>query len=210
MTSDGIGNRIVFVGASGHGKVCAEIAALNGYADILFLDDDIYVKKCGKYDVYGSTQDVDKFIDINTSFFVSIGNCEHRSRIQNEIEQKGGKVVTLIHPESIVSSESIIGSGSVVMAGAVINPCATLGKGVIVNTCSSVDHDCNIGDWCHVSVGAHVCGTVCVDSRTWLGAGSVIVNNICISSDCMIGAGAVVVEDIHESGKYIGVPAKKV
>ena len=31
--------RIVFAGAGGHGKVCAHIAAQNGYDSIIFLDD---------------------------------------------------------------------------------------------------------------------------------------------------------------------------
>lgn len=34
--------------------------------------------------------------------------------------------------------------GTVVMAGAIINPGATIGDGVIVNTSASVDHDCMI------------------------------------------------------------------
>ena len=33
-------NRLVIVGASGHGKVVADIAQLNGYTDIVFLDDN--------------------------------------------------------------------------------------------------------------------------------------------------------------------------
>lgn len=32
--------KIVIIGASGHGKVVANIAKLNGYDEILFLDDD--------------------------------------------------------------------------------------------------------------------------------------------------------------------------
>ena len=33
-------NKLIIIGASGHGKVVADIAALNGYKDIVFLDDD--------------------------------------------------------------------------------------------------------------------------------------------------------------------------
>ena len=33
-------NRLIVIGASGHGKVVADIAVLNGYEDIVFLDDD--------------------------------------------------------------------------------------------------------------------------------------------------------------------------
>ena len=34
-------DKIVIIGASGHGKVVADIAKLNGYQEIVFVDDDI-------------------------------------------------------------------------------------------------------------------------------------------------------------------------
>ncbi len=45
------------------------------------------------------------------------------------------------------------------MAGAVINLGTRIGQGCIINTCSSVDHDCAVGDFVHISVGAHIAGT---------------------------------------------------
>ena len=33
-------NRLMIVGAGGHGKVVADIATQNGYSDIVFLDDN--------------------------------------------------------------------------------------------------------------------------------------------------------------------------
>lgn len=33
-------SKLVIVGASGHGKVIVDIAKLNGYDNIVFLDDD--------------------------------------------------------------------------------------------------------------------------------------------------------------------------
>ena len=96
------------------------------------------------------------------------------------------------------------------MAGTVINSGTNIGKGCIINTCSSVDHDCLIGDFVHVSVGSHICGTVCIEAETWIGAGAIVSNNINIFRDCIIGAGAVVIDDINESGTYVGVPAKEI
>ena len=40
--------KIVIIGASGHGKVIADIARLNGYEEILFLDDDKSKRSCGR------------------------------------------------------------------------------------------------------------------------------------------------------------------
>ena len=143
-------------------------------------------------------------------FFVAIGNAALRESFQNRLERAGKPVGSLIHPSSVIGRETVIGSGTVIMAGAVINPGAALGRGCIVNTCASVDHDCRIGDFVHVSVGARVAGTVMVGARTWIGVGAVVKNNIEIAADCMIGAGTTVVRPITEAGTYVGTPARKI
>ena len=66
-----------------------------------------------------------------------------------------------------------------------------------------------IGDYVHVSVGAHLCGTVTIGEETWVGAGVIVSNNIDICEGCMVGTGAVVVKTISEAGVYTGVPAKR-
>lgn len=200
--------RIAIVGASGHGKVIADIAKKNGYSDIVFLDDNALLKECNGYPVVGTSGDADQYSD--RDFIVAIGNARIRQNVQCRLAAAGMHLVTLIHPNAVIGENVSLDEGTVVMAGAVINPCVKIGKGCIINTCASVDHDCTIRDFAHVSVGAHVAGTVTVGERTWLGIGSVVSNNSDITSDCMIGAGAVVVKNIQESGTYVGVPAKKI
>jgi acetyltransferase-like isoleucine patch superfamily enzyme len=95
------------------------------------------------------------------------------------------------------------------MAGVVMNADASIGEGCIINTSSSVDHDNVLADFVHVSVGAHLAGTVKVGKGAWIGAGAVVSNNISICREALVGAGAVVVCDITEPGTYIGVPAKR-
>lgn len=199
--------KITIIGASGHGRVVADIARLNGYDDISFLDDNSELKNCGRYKVVGSSQVIS---DIDSDFVVGIGNADIRNQILSKLEQLNKSIVSLIHPNAVVGEDVSIDVGTVVMAGAVINPGTRIGKGVIINTCSSVDHDCVIEDYVHVAVGAHICGTVTVGKSTWVGAGSTISNNINVCSYCMIGAGAVVISDIFEPGTYLGLPAKKV
>lgn len=194
-------NRLIIIGASGHGKVVAEIAALNGYEDIVFLDDDNSIKDCGGYPVVGRTLEPP-----DGEIFVAIGNSSYRRKYLELYSSR--KQPVLIHPTAVISKNAAIDVGTVVMAGAVINPSVEIGKGVIVNTCSSIDHDCVIDDYTHVSVGAHLCGSVKVGSETWVGAGSTVINNIEICSHCMIGAGALVVKDIKYPGTYVGIPAR--
>lgn len=195
--------KITIIGASGHGKVCADIAALNGYDEIEFLDDDESISHCGKYPVVGKT---DKAVD--GSVFVAIGNNEIRRKFCERyyIDQ----LVTLIHPSAVVAGDVKVGRGTVVMADAVINPGTSIGDGCIINTSSSVDHDNRIGSYTHIAVGAHTAGTVTIGENVWLGIGAIVSNNVNICSNCTIGAGAVVIKDIEVPGTYIGVPARMI
>ena len=195
-------NKLIIIGASGHGKVIADIAVRNGYTEIVFLDDDSNISECAGYPVVGKTS---KEKEMPGDKIVAIGNAKIRERIQNEIQ-----TITLIHPDATISRRVRIGNGSVIMAGAVINSDAVIGEGCIVNTGASVDHDCQIQSFSHISVGAHVAGTCEIGTRTWIGAGATVSNNVNICNDCMIGAGAVVIENIEESGTYVGVPAKRI
>ena len=195
-------NKLIIIGASGHGKVVADIAALNGYKDIVFLDDDESIRECAGYPVIGKSAEAP-----DGEIFVAVGNADTRKRLMELYKDR--VLPVLIHPNAVVAEGVEISVGSVVMAGAVINPGARIGKGCIINTSSSVDHDCIVEDFCHISVGAHLSGTVVVGTGTWIGTGAIVSNNINICGGCMIGAGAVVIKDIDEPGTYVGVPAKE-
>lgn len=197
--------KLAIIGASGHGKVVADIARRNGYKEIVFLDDDDSIHECGGYPVIGKSTEAGM---IDADVIIGIGNADVRKQIQESITDE--KLVTLIHPDAVVAEDVVIGKGTVVMAGAVINPEVRIGKGCIINTCSSVDHDCVVGNYVHIAVGSHLCGTVTVENGTWIGAGAIVSNNVSICSDCMIGAGAVIVNDIRESGTYVGVPGRRI
>jgi len=199
--------KLVIIGASGQGKVSADIAERMGYQEIVFLDDNIEIKKCGAYPVAGTTQNIDLYEDAD--FSVAIGDAVIRYRIQKMLEVKNYSFSTLIHPNATIASDVKIGNGTVVAAGAVINSGTTIGRGCIINTCASVDHDNVIGDFVHFAVGSHTAGTVRIGEGTCLGIGAVVSNNINICSGCMIGAGAVVIKDIKVPGTYVGVPAER-
>ena len=198
--------QLVIIGASGHGKVIADIAKKNGYEEIVFLDDKDELSACGNYPVVGKVDDFNKY---DCEFIVAIGNNAVREKIQNRLENSNKKIAILIHPNATIADDVGIGQGTVVMAGAIINPSVKIGKGCIINTCSSIDHECVLGNYCHVSVGAHLAGIVHLGNRVFVGAGVATAQCISISSDVTIGVGAAVVKNIEEKGTYVGVPAKR-
>jgi sugar O-acyltransferase (sialic acid O-acetyltransferase NeuD family) len=200
---------LLIIGASGHGRVIADVALkMNKWKNIAFLDDNDNLELVMGIEVIGKSGDFHRYIE-DYEIFVGIGNNNIREKLQKELESEGASVPSLIHPMSIIGDQVTLGKGTVVMAGAIINCCTTIGKGCIINTGCTIDHDNVIEDYVHISPGAHLAGTVKVGHGSWLGIGSVISNNIFITSKCNIGAGTVVVNDILESGTYVGVPARR-
>ncbi|MGI6732407.1 MAG: acetyltransferase [Anaerovoracaceae bacterium] len=203
-------NKLIIIGASGHGKVIADIAIkMNKWQSIAFLDDDESIKTSMGLEVIGKTADAFTYKD-EADFFVAIGSNTTREKIQDKLIEQGLNVLSLIHPSAVIGTDVEIGIGSVVMAGVVINSSSRIGKGCIINTSSSLDHDNVIEDYVHISPGVRTAGSVSIGKGTWLGIGSIVSNNVNICSGCKVGAGAVVVKDITEPGTYVGVPVRRV
>ncbi|MEC2073414.1 acetyltransferase [Alkalihalophilus marmarensis] len=202
-------NKLLIIGASGQGKVVADIAIkMNKWQSIAFLDNNENLKNSLGLEVIGRSNEAIRHIN-DFDIFVGIGNNAIRKKIQESLEVEGATIPTLIHPSATLGGQVEVAPGTAVMAGVVINCSTTIGKGCIINTGATVDHDNIIEDYVHISPGAHLAGTVNVGQGSWLGIASAISNNVKITSNCNVGAGAVVISDITESGTYVGVPARR-
>lgn len=199
-------NRLIIIGAGGHGKSIADNAFKNGYKDICYIDDHTKGEVIG-FPVIGTSEDIERLNDGNTDFIIGIGNDEIRKAIAEKYDVNW---VSVIHPSAQIAFNAKVGKGTVVMANAVINVCANVGEHCIINTGAIVEHDNVIGNYVHISPNVSLGGTVSIGESTHVGIGAAVKNNIDICSDCMIGAGAVVVKNILEKGIYVGTPVKKI
>ena len=200
--------RLAILGASGHGKVVAEIAELNGW-QVAFYDDAYpEISKLEHWQVQGKGADLLVSLSDYDGCLVAIGN--NRIRLEQMACLQAQKVhfPVLLHPSAVVSHYAQIDDGSVVMANAVVNPFATIGQGCIINTSATIDHDCVLADGVHISPGANLAGAVSVGARSWIGIGASVKQCLSIGSDVTVGAGSVVIEDIADHLTVAGVPAK--
>ena len=95
-----------------------------------------------------------------------------------------------------------------VFAQAVVQPDSRIGEGAIINTAATVDHDCRLGGFVHISPGVHLGGGTQVGNGAWVGIGACTRQQIRIGKNAVVGAGAVVVKDISDGLTVAGNPAK--
>jgi len=194
---------LTLIGAGGHGKVVADLAAALGYDRISFLDDAYPARRTnGPWPIIGAPQDTAPIGPL----FCAIGRNGVRANMFETFDL--WHAPSLRHPAAICSPFASIGAGSVLMAGTIINTDSTIGRGCIINTAASVDHDCQIGDFVHISPGARLAGGTRVGPRSWVGIGAGVREGTQIGADVIIGAGAAVVADVPDGTRVRGVPAK--
>ena len=193
-------NRLIIVGAGGHGKVIADAALKNGYTDIYYVDDHATGDVMG-FPIIGASNDLQKLNDGQTDFVIGIGSNLIRRTIAESYRVNW---VSIVHPSAQIAFNVKIGQGTVVMAGAVINASAKVGEHCIINTGAIVEHDNVIEDYVHISPGVVLSGTVTVGKNTWIGTGTSVINNVSICEGVVIGVGSVVIRDINCAGTYYG------
>ena len=64
-----------------------------------------------------------------------------------------------------------------------------------VNTKSSVDHDCRIGDFVTVAPGATLAGTVKIGDHSVISLGANVIHNLSIGEHSVVGAGSTVLKN---------------
>jgi acetyltransferase-like isoleucine patch superfamily enzyme len=80
----------------------------------------------------------------------------------------------------------------------------------MLSTGCTVDHNCRIGDYAHVSPGANIAGGVVVGEGAYLAIGTFAIPCCWMVAWRVVGAGAAVVKDIPEKCVAMGVPTKAV
>lgn len=186
-------------GASGHGKVIAEIAEENGMQIQAFIDVDQSKKSLLGYEV------IHHIPSESIQVIISIGNNEVRKKIA---EKNNFVCPTLCHAKAQISKRAIIGEGTVVMAGATINSETNIGKHCIINTNASIDHDCILGNYVHISPNVALAGDVNVGEGTHVGIGADVIQGVVIGKWCVVGAGAVIINDIPDYAVVVGNPGR--
>ncbi len=96
------------------------------------------------------------------------------------------------------------------MAGVSVNVHTKIGNHCIINTNASIDHDCVLEDFVHVSPNAALAGDVRVGEGTHIGIRACVIQGLRIGKWCVVGAGAVIIRDVPDHATVVGNPGRVV
>jgi len=108
-----------------------------------------------------------------------------------------------------IGNDCRIGSNVTIVRGSA-NEESKLGNNVCMAHGTKTGHGCNIADYNHFANNVSLGGSVWTSTGSFFGCGSTISPRCIISAEIILGAGACLINDVHESGVYVGTPAKKI
>ena len=198
---------LIIVGAGGHGRVVADVAAsMKYFKNILFIDDNL--NQIAPHHVLTTTEHMCSQIHEERVFIVAIGHNETRSCLASELRVNNAQFTNIVHPSAVLGSRLTLGTGILFMPNAVVNANAVIGDDVIINTASVVEHDVILESSVHLGPNATLAGAAHVGYRSLVGAAAVVLPNVSIGQDCTIGAGCVVTSNVPNKKILVGNPAR--
>jgi sugar O-acyltransferase (sialic acid O-acetyltransferase NeuD family) len=207
-------------GSTGQAKVAYDILLQEGTKIIHLFDNNINVKSPlpgipMSYGTDGLLSFIDTLInselkpaDIDCIAAIGGGNGEAREAMTRLMESHGFKPRSLMHKSALISPLADIGQNVQLLAGTIIGAFASIGDFTIMNSGANADHDCVIGNGCHLAPRATLAGEVVVGNDVFIGTNATVLPRIRIEDKAVIGAGAVVTKDIPKGVTVIGNPAR--
>jgi len=198
---------VAIIGYSGHSYVIIDILLNAGRLVTAYCDQE--EKEFNPYHLTYLGKEAEVVSKLKKfDFFACVAHNGIREKIHTQMSQYLGNPINAIHPSAVISGSVRMGDGIMIAANATLNPLVQLGTGVICNTSASIDHECVIGDFCHIAPGVVLCGAVEVGKGTFIGANSVVRQGIRIGNNVTIGAGTVVVKNVPDGATVVGNPAR--
>jgi sugar O-acyltransferase (sialic acid O-acetyltransferase NeuD family) len=206
--------KVLLIGSSRHASVVVDAIELAGAYNIVGYLDDSQTRDVVRrgYPILGRIEDsaeilADRSIE---NVVVAIGdNWSRRKICLGLIAQCPNLTFPVVkHPSAVVATTSEISRGATILAGSHVGPGSRVGEFCIINTGSSVDHECTMRNFSSIAPGVFMGGLVQIGECSAIGVGASISDRISIGNHVVIGTGSAVVRDLPDLVVAYGNPAR--
>jgi sugar O-acyltransferase (sialic acid O-acetyltransferase NeuD family) len=143
-------------------------------------------------------------------FVCAIGDPQTKLRVCEELQARGAKFITLVHPTAVIGRYNKIGQGCIFCPRSCITTNIVLGDFVTINVSSGIGHDASIGKGTTFSAFCDVTGNTVLGEGVFLGSHAVVLPSVVVGDYARIGAGSVVLRKVKPGATVMGVPAKQI
>lgn len=154
----------------------------------------------------------DKYDKEKYHLFVAIASSKlnyDRTKVYNELKNKGWKFASYISSKAFVWHNAQIGENCFILENNTIQPFTKVGNNVTMWSSNHLGHRSVIKDNCFITSHVVISGFCEIGENTFMGVNSTVADNIKIAKDNFIAMSAVVNKNTEENGLYTGNPAKK-
>lgn len=146
----------------------------------------------------------------NDRFVLAIGNMDARKRTVEAITDKGGELLTLIHPTAYVAPTAKLEDGVLVYPFACVSNNAHLKIATKLNYYASVGHDTRLGMYCLLAPYATVNGFGTLHDEVYLSTHATVAPQVTVGTRSKISANSAAMKDVPANSIVFGVPGRVV
>ena len=86
-------NKLIIIGAGGHGRCCLDIAR-EKYDEIIFLDDGLVGQTVNDCKVVGKINEMKKLFPEYSDIFIAVGNNAFRKQLYDQAKEIGYNIIS--------------------------------------------------------------------------------------------------------------------
>ena len=183
---------VLILGTGGHARVVADTLLAAGQTILGFTDPAPQFERWRDLPCLGGDEVLDHYPPEAVLLANGIGFLPFqtlRERIYHQFTELGYLFTQVIHPSAVIAAGTDIAAGVQIFAGAIVQTGCRIGENSLINTAASADHDCVIGEHCHIAPGATLCGGVRLARGVLIGSKAAVIQEIAVGADTLIGAG---------------------
>lgn len=139
---------------------------------------------------------------------LAIGIPGARRKVAEQLESRGGRFLSLVHPLAFVAETAVIGTGAVICPGAIVSDSARVGRFALLNYHSSLGHDAQAGDFAVLSPYAALGGAARIDDDVFLGLHASVGPGKRVGPRSRVSANSAALADAAPDALVFGVPGR--
>lgn len=204
--------RILIVGAGGFGREVLQWARdtwpddVGRIAGFLSNDPARLDGHATGLRILGSPKDFEP--QPTDGLLLAIGIPGVRREVAADLEARGARFLSLIHPTAIVAATAAIGTGAIICPYAVVSDKARVGPFGLINYHASLAHDASTGAFAVLSPYATLAGGAFVADDTFLGLHASVGPAVSVGLRSKVAANSCALSDVPADSLVHGVPGR--